>query len=78
MSKKKRKSNKQTGKKATITAIKQRLVTELTSIVIEFGQESKKLSKEIEKRSAQLAKKLSKKIKLSEPTSPSESAVIAE
>ena len=51
-------------KKSALLAIEAQLVDALTAVTTELGQDSKKLKKEILKRSAQIAKKLSKKIKI--------------
>lgn len=63
MKKNKRKIKHSIGKSA-ILAIEGQIVMALTAVTTELGQDSKKLKKEILKRSAQIAKKLSKKIKI--------------
>jgi flagellar biosynthesis/type III secretory pathway protein FliH len=67
MNKKKRKAIKEASKKAAIQEITKTVVDQLNSITAELGQDSKKLKKEIEKRAAQLAKKIVKKLKAVTP-----------
>jgi phosphopantetheinyl transferase (holo-ACP synthase) len=67
MNKKKRKAIKEASKKAAIQEITKTVVDQLTVITAELGQDSKKINKEIEKRAAQLAKKLVKKLKAVKP-----------
>jgi two-component sensor histidine kinase len=66
MNKKKRKA-KEASKKAAIQEITKTVVDQLNVITAELGQDSKKLKKEIEKRAAQLAKKIVKKLKAVKP-----------
>jgi two-component sensor histidine kinase len=67
MNKKKRKAIKEASKKAAIQEITKTVVDQLTAITAELGQDSKKLKKEIEKRAAQLAKKIVKRLKAVKP-----------
>ncbi|MFP5078801.1 hypothetical protein [Pedobacter sp. JCM 36344] len=67
MNKKKRKAFKEASKKSAIQEITKTVVDQLNVITVDLGQDSKKLKKEIEKRSAQLAKKLVKKLKIAKP-----------
>ena len=64
MKKSKLKSLVKTARKQAKKDIKSSLITELREIAGRFGQESKKIRKDIEKGSNQLAKKLSKDIKI--------------
>ena len=64
MKKKKLKSLVESARKTVRNDIKRSLITELTSIAVKLGQDSKKLNKEIEKGSKELAKKLSKDIRI--------------
>ncbi len=64
MKKSKLKSLVKTARKKAKKDIKSSLITELREIAGRFGQDSKKIRKDIEKGSTQLAKKLSKDIKI--------------
>jgi hypothetical protein len=64
MKKKKLKSLVKSARKTVRNDIKRSLITELTGIAVKLGQDSKKLNKEIEKGSKELAKKLAKDIKI--------------
>lgn len=68
MKKSKLKSLVKTARKKARKDIKSSLITELREIAGRFGQESKKIRKDIEKGSGQLAKKLSKDIKIDKST----------
>ncbi|MEJ7560118.1 MAG: hypothetical protein WKF66_17545 [Pedobacter sp.] len=74
MNKKKRKAIKEASKKAAIQEITRTVVDQLNTITTELGHDSKKLKKEIEKRAAQLAKKVVKKLKPVKPTTDEEPA----
>jgi uncharacterized coiled-coil protein SlyX len=67
MNKKKRKAIKEASKKVAVQAITKTVVDQLNLITAELGKDSKKLKKEIEKRAAQLAKKIVKKLKAVKP-----------
>ena len=74
MNKKKRKAIKEASKKAAVKEITKTVADQLTVITSELGQDSKKLKKEIEKRAAQFAKKLVKKLKSVKPIAKEASA----
>ncbi|MBC7567431.1 MAG: hypothetical protein H7223_10770 [Pedobacter sp.] len=79
MNRKKLKAIKEASKKAAIQEITKTVVDGLNVITAELGQDSKKLRKEIEKRAAQLAKKLVKKLKSVKPVkeiAPEETAPV--